>query len=195
MKRANLYKGAYDEKGIIFHRVWAMPSAWTFTIHPIKTLLDDYVGDGKGWVDPFAGMNSPAEITNDHNPERKATYHMEALDFAKQLEGSYAGVLYDPPYSFTQISEHYRIMGIKPERSKTDMRAYEHVKSALCEKVKEGGYVISFGWNTNGFGRARGFEIVEILAVAHGGSKNDTLVTVERKIKSEPSQSPDHITH
>ena len=27
-----------------------------------------------------------------------------------------------------------------------------------------------------------GFEIVGILVVAHGGSKNDTLCTVERKI-------------
>lgn len=31
-----------------------------------------------------------------------------------------------------------------------------------------------------------GFEIVEIMAVAHGGSKNDTFVTVERKLTPSP---------
>ena len=52
----------------------------------------------------------------------------------------------------------------------------------MSEKIEKGGYAISFGWNTNGFGKARGFKIVEIMAVAHGGSKNDTFVTVEKKL-------------
>ena len=34
---------------------------------------------------------------------------------------------------------------------------------------------------SNAFGKKRGFEIEEILIVAHGGNRNDTLVTVERK--------------
>jgi hypothetical protein len=47
--------------------------------------------------------------------------------------------------------------------------------------LKVGGIVLSFGWNTNGIGLARGFNIEEILLVAHGGAKNDTICTVERK--------------
>ena len=43
--------------------------------------------------------------------------------------------------------------------------------------------MLSFGWNTNGVGINRGFEMQEILIVAHGGSKNDTLCTAEIKIK------------
>lgn len=31
------------------------------------------------------------------------------------------------------------------------------------------------------WGKKRGFEIIEILIVPHGGSKNDTLCTVEVK--------------
>ncbi len=42
-----------------------MPSMHTFTIKPIRELVGRYVKDGKGWIDPFAGENSPAEITND----------------------------------------------------------------------------------------------------------------------------------
>lgn len=179
---AQLYKGKYEELDIAFSRVWAMPSAWTFTIHPIKVLLDKYVGDGKDWIDPFAGDNSPAEFTNDHNPNRKAKSHLEAITFCEQFVGRYKGVLFDPPYSFTQVKEHYQNLGYKVTKENTSMKFYEGVKSAICEKIIPGGYAISFGWNTNGFGKARGFKIIEIMAVAHGGSKNDTLVTVEVKL-------------
>ena len=46
------------------NRVWAMPNKWTFKIKPIEDLLFRY-NVNSGWVDPFAGMNSPAEFTND----------------------------------------------------------------------------------------------------------------------------------
>ncbi len=61
----------------IINRFWAMPNKWTFQIKPIAELLTRYVGDGKGWIDPFAGMYSPAEITNDLNPEMKALFHKD----------------------------------------------------------------------------------------------------------------------
>ena len=74
---------------------------------------------------------------------------------------------------------------MKATQMQTSMAFYERVKSALCEKIKPGGHAISFGWNTNGFGKGRGFKIVEIMSVAHGGSKNDTLVTVEVKLNPQ----------
>ncbi len=159
-----------------------MPNAWTFEIGPVKQLLERYVGNGSGWIDPFSGKNSPASLTNDMNPAMPSMYHMEALDFAKMMSGKAEGVLFDPPYSFRQISEHYKSIGMKATQMQTTMAFYEKVKSELCEKVKKGGHIISFGWNSNGFGKRRGYEIVEILMIAHGGSKNDTIVTVERKV-------------
>lgn len=39
------------------------------------------------------------------------------------------------------------------------------------------------GGRSSSFGKKRGFELKRILIVAHGGSHNDTLVTVEKKIK------------
>ncbi len=180
-KNAILYKGKFDEEQIVFSRVWYKATAWTFEIHPIKVLLEKYVGDGVGWVDPFAGKNSPAEITNDHNPDRNAKYHLEAIDFCKQLDGNYNGVLFDPPYSFTQVKEHYQVLGLPVTKGSTSMKFYSTIKDEICLKIKDRGLAISFGWNTNGFGKARGFKIVEIMAVAHGGHRNDTLVVVERK--------------
>ena len=195
MKKGTIYKGISETKQIKFSRVWAMPSAWTFTIHPIKVLLDKYVGNGNGWVDPFAGKNSPAQFTNDMNPEMAnfytqkpktypVHYHfiMEAIDFAKQGDKKFDGILFDPPYSFRQISEHYKMLGQKATQMQTSMAFYEKVKSSFADRIKPAGYAISFGWNSNGFGKARGFKIVEIMLVAHGGSKNDTIVTVEKKL-------------
>lgn len=159
-----------------------MPNHETFKIKPIADVLRRY-SVGKAWADPFAGNNSPAQYTNDHNPKTKAKSHMEAVEFAKLFsKGKLNGLVFDPPYSFRQVSEHYKVIGKKATQKDTSMAFYEKVKSAFCEKVKKGGYVICCGWNSNGFGKARGFKIVEILLVAHGGSKNDTIVIVEEKI-------------
>lgn len=43
---------------------------------------------------------------------------------------------------------------------------------------------ISFGWNSQGFGKNLGFKIIEILLVAHGRGHNDTIVTVEERFST-----------
>ena len=161
---------------MIINRVWAMPNKWTFTIKPIAELLARYVGNGKGWVDPFAGENSPAEFTNDINTERLTKYHLDAFEFAKIVEMGIVGVLFDPPYSVHQVVEVYEGFGQRKQSA--------IILDILGNKVINGGLAICCGWNSNGFGKGRGFEIEEILLVAHGGGHNDTIVIVERKIKS-----------
>lgn len=165
-------------------RVWAMPSAWTFTIKPIRELVYRYVGDGMGWVDPFAGKNSPAEITNDINPEMKTNYHLDAKEFSEKLPAGLRGALYDPPYSLRQIMECYKNFGLTIDKKYATTKFYTDIKNILAPKIKYGGYVISCGWNSIGFGKRRGFEIIEILLVSHGRLHNDTIVTVERKVEN-----------
>jgi len=170
------------------NRVWAMPSAKTFSIPPIAFLLKRYVKNNENWVDPFAGWNSPAGITNDHNPKRKAKFCMEAYDFAEMLDGKYEGVLFDPPYSYRQVSEHYKVIGKKATQKDTSTQFYNRVMNPISKKIKIGGIAISFGWNSNAFGKNRGFEIIEILLIAHGGHHNDTIVTVEQKFREPQSE-------
>ncbi len=161
-----------------------MPSEWTFTIQPIKELVFKYVGDGVGWIDPFAGENSPAEITNDLNPERPSKFHLHAKDFSMQLCDKYNGILFDPPYSTRQIKECYD--GFGHDMSFEDTQSFpNNIKNIIAPKIKEGGYAICFGWNSGGFGKNLGFELIEILLVPHGGHHNDTIVTVERKFTIE----------
>ncbi len=158
-----------------------MPSKHTFQIKPIASLLQKYVGDGIGWIDPFAGENSPAEITNDMNPNKPAKFHLHAKEFAAQLSGTYEGCLFDPPYSLRQVKECYDAIGVKLFADDTQ-RFPQNVKEIIAPKIKNGGIVITFGWNSQGFGKNLGFEMLEVLLVPHGRSHNDTIVTVERKI-------------
>lgn len=162
-------------------RIWAMPNKWTFTIKPIKELLKNEMSCENGmiignWCDPFCGKFSPANIRNDINKDIIATYHLDALEFLQTLpDNSMFGVLYDPPYSITQA----RMYGKKEFSS---MKYWADCKNEIARIVKPGGKVICFGWNSMGIGKNRGFEMTRILLVAHGGSKNDTIVTVETKI-------------
>ena len=149
-----------------------MPNKWTFTIKPIKKLLDEVV-DGNNWIDPFAGENGYlyASYTNDIEKEK-----IDALTFLKGFENDFAdGVLYDPPYSITQA----RMYGKKEFAS---MKYWADCKNEIARILKPGGKAICFGWNTMGLGKNRGFEMQRILIVPHVGSKNDTLVTVETKL-------------
>lgn len=163
-------------------RQWAMPSMHTFTISPIRELIKRYCGNGKGWIDPFAGENSPAEITNDLNPDKPTMFHLHALDFAEQLkDGQFYGCLFDPPYSLRQVKECYQSIGCVDFLAQDTKKFPCNIKRAIAPKIKAGGYVICFGWNSIGFGKKLGFDMVEILLVSHGGNHNDTIVTVEQK--------------
>lgn len=92
-------------------------------------------------------------------------------------------VLYDPPYLVRQVSEVYRKLGQSVNMETTQASYWSKQKEQIGRIVKKDGIVISCGWNSGGIGKKYGFEILEILLVPHGGAHNDTIVTVERKIK------------
>lgn len=164
-------------------RVWAMPNKNTFSIKPINELIYRYLSEDKVIVDPFANSNKLATITNDLDPQYDTDYHLDALDFLKQIDDySVDLVLYDPPYSPRQVSESYRLLEMSVNMATTQSSYWSQQKREIARIVKQDGYVISCAWNSGGIGKKHGFEIQEILLVAHGGWHNDTIVTVERKV-------------
>ena len=168
---------------MIINRVWAMPNKQTFTIKPISKLLKEEVGDGL-WCDPFAGESKVAQISNDMNPSMPTTYHLPALDFLKGLDNEiFDGVLYDPPYSPRQVKECYQNIGIDGWDGKWDGRTtfWSETMDECVRILKPNGKLIAFGWTSMGGGKSRGLTMERILLVPHGGRKNDTIVTVERK--------------
>ena len=165
-----------------FERVYSIANKWTFKIKPIKKLLDQEMNGGI-WIDPYAGMNSPATITNDINPKMPTQHHLEADEFVRRfIDSSVDGVLLDPPYSYGQFKECYQEVGSKPPLDIFNTRYEARVKKEISRIVKPNGKVISFGWNSDGIGKHRGFEMYRVLLVYYGGHKYDTIVTVERKI-------------
>lgn len=170
---------------IKFDRVWAMPNSNTFDIKPIKELITEEVTlEDKKWLDPFANKNKIATVTNDLNNKYNTDYHMDAVEFLKMFAAdSVDGVLYDPPYSPRQVSECYDNVGINVTQEMTRASFWSKHKKEISRIVRVGGKVITFGWNSGGIGKKYGFKIKRILLVPHGGWHNNTIVTVETKIK------------
>ena len=165
------------------NRIWAMPNKHTFDIKPIKELIDKYMINGVV-IDPFANKNKIANITNDLDTQFDTDYHLDAIDFLKMFnDNSVDMILYDPPFSPRQVSECYRKLGKTVNMQTTQASYWSKQKKEIARIVKKDGIVITCGWNSGGIGKTNGFEIVEILLVPHGGWHNDTIVTVERKIK------------
>ena len=132
-------------------------------------------------VDPFANKNRIAMHTNDIDPQYGCESQMDALEYLKGWEeGSVDTVLFDPPYSPRQVSECYKALGQTVNMQTTQSSFWGNLKKEIARITKPGGVVITCGWNSGGIGVSHGFEIVEILMVAHGGWHNDTIVTVEK---------------
>lgn len=168
---------------MIIKRIWEMPNSNTFEIKAIRKLIYKYLKPEFYSIDPFANKSRIAKVTNDLNPEMKCDYSMDALDFMKQFaDNSVDFLFYDPPYSLRQVSECYKSVGIEvtTETTQSSWRS-KHIDE-ISRIMKAEGIVMCFGWNSAGVGKVRNFDMIEILMVAHGGSHNDTIVTVERKV-------------
>ena len=63
-----------------------MPNKETFSIRPIRELIDKYREEGMVIVDPFARNSDIGTITNDLDPDTKAMYHKDAGVLDQVLE-------------------------------------------------------------------------------------------------------------
>lgn len=172
---------------MIINRSWAMPNKNTFSIKPINVLIRKYINISNKIVDPFAG-NTPFKgynfYNNDLDCNKDCVFSMDALEYLKGFDNDFADlILFDPPYSPRQVSECYKKLNKTVNMQTTQSSFWSNIKKEISRVIEPGGHVITCGWNSGGVGKTNGFEIVEILLVAHGGWHNDTIVTVERRIK------------
>jgi predicted methyltransferase len=165
------------------NRIWQMPNKNTFSIKPIRTLIDKYNNENLLSIDPFSNTNKLAKITNDIDPQYGTTFNLDALDFLKTFEDNSVDlILYDPPFSPRQVSESYKKMNMSVNMQTTQASFWGNLKKEMGRIVKSGGIVISCGWTSGGVGKSNGFDILEILLVPHGGNHNDTIIVVDKKI-------------
>ena len=178
-------------ESIRFDREWAMPTESTFDIDAIERLIATEIDASPGlWVDPFSGGTRYADVTNDLNPELPSDETMQATEFLDTFdEGAVdGGVLFDPPYSPRQIKECYESVGLETSMESTQATFWTDVKRAIKRVCGADATVVTCGWNSGGVGKNRGFSIRRILLVAHGGWHNDTIVTVEDRIRRSLSE-------
>ena len=171
---------------------WAMPKAETFDIPIIGQFVQRYLQQSEVSVDPFARDKRWATHTNDLNPATAAEHHMDAAEFLKMLHAQGVKpdlIILDPPYGARQIVDCYAAMGLDEAtraavkaRKPTQNVSWHDAKDAAAEMQGAGGIVLTFGWNSNGMSRSRGYAMREIMLVRHGGGRNDTICTAEVKL-------------
>lgn len=116
-----------------------MPNKNTFTIKPIKELVETYMREKEIIVDPFANNCKIGNVTNDLDDEYRTTHNMDAIEFLEMLPNNYAdGVLFDPPYSFRQLSECYKKMGRSVTMETTSMGYWANCKKKYFQNNKGG---------------------------------------------------------
>lgn len=165
-----------------------MPSPETFTILPIWKFIHRYLESEMIVINPFAGNTRIGTYTNDLNPRFDTMSNLDVYDFLKQLieQGIVADlVLFDPPFSPRQIKECYEDIGEKMRQMDAFRTHWKPERHLINELLKVNGVVLSFGWNTVGMGKKRGYEISEILLICHGPGHNDTICMAERKTQTD----------
>lgn len=190
---------------MIITREWAMPNKNTFTIKPIKNFIVDnikeYSKDKNSItiIDPFANNCSIKDvlekelpninivyISNDLDPSMNTDYNMDALDFLKLMNKKNIKadiILHDAPFTARQVSESYKKLGMSVNMETTQSSFWGNLKKEIANISKHNSLVFSFGYNSGGIGKTKGYEILKILLTAHGGAHNDTISVLEIKNK------------
>ena len=162
---------------------WAMPNKNTFSIKPIREMIDKYVKDANVIVDPYSNSSRIGTIRNDIDKQYDTDYHLDATEFLKVLDDECADVvLYDPPYSLHQLKTVYNNIDGSVNTLDENDEYWNAQKKEIARITKKGGYVLTFSWSSYGLGHEYGFETEEILTVAHGSRHRDTIVVACRKV-------------
>jgi len=177
--------------------ITASPFSMPVVQHIIKSTLKKIKGNHNvRIIDPFARYHRQpgcVTISNDLNPEIPADYHLEMNDFGELIaEKIDRGeiepcdlIFHDPPYSLRQLKEHYDDIGHDLKLWQTN-NMWGRGLDALAKCVKLGGYAISAGWHSHGYGKKRGFQKVAVYIIEQVASPDryDLIITVERKVQS-----------
>lgn len=154
---------------------------WTFQVTTIRDIVERHL-EGET-LNLFAGktkLNHSDRITrNDINTDLDTDYHFEAKDALEYFDpNSFDTVILDPPFSIRNSilkydGEHVGRWGL--------------VADAVNELVRPGGIVISFGHNSTGLGKTRGYRKEKLFIFNHKGGHHDTMCLIERQVNNELS--------
>lgn len=153
------------------------PKRYTFEQPELKRWAESWCQGSV--LNLFAGFVKLAvnEFRVDLDPSAPADFHGDAFDFISGYSGAkFDTVVFDPPYNMRKSREKYgaRYFG-----------SLAKIKDSLPSIINVGGRVISFGYDSVGLSRRRGFDKIAICLVCHNGDHNDTICVVETYIQPD----------
>jgi len=100
----------------------------------------------------------------------KPDYLGDAFNFLNESDQKFDTIIFDPPYNLRKAREKYegRTIGSSTK-----------IKNQLKKVLNDEGRIISFGYDSVGMSKKRGFKKIAICLVCHNGDHNDTIAIVE----------------
>jgi len=146
------------------------PRKYTFEQPKLKEWCEKWC---KGEVlNLFAGKTklNVDEFRVDSDKEMNPGFCGDAYEFITTTMMKFDTVVYDPPYNIRKAREKYggRYIGIGTK-----------IKNGLPKILNENARIISFGYDSVGMAKIRGFEKIALCVVCHSGDHNDTICLVE----------------
>ena len=122
----------------------------------------------------FAGKTTllADEFRVDMNKEMKANWYGDAFEFITTTDMKFDTIILDPPYNLRKAREKYK---------GKYMGSYTKIKNEIQRILNDNARILSYGYDSYGMGKKRGFEKIAICLVCHGGDHNDTICIAEEK--------------
>jgi len=116
------------------------------------------------------------EIRVDIDPTMAADFHVDAYSFITQYKSPpFETVLLDPPESYRKTMDTFY--------SKV-MSRFNALKNEIPGVLTKTGLVITIGHQSISMGTSRNFHLERLVIVSHSGAIPDTLISIERRIKT-----------
>lgn len=148
------------------------PKKYTFEQPKLKLWTEDHCSGTV--LNLFAGKTllGVNEFRVDLSIEFNPDIVMDAYDFVTTTKKSFDTVILDPPYNLRKSREKYQGRWIGK---------LTKLKNELPKILNTYGRVISFGYDSVGMSKSRGFKKIAICLVCHNGDHNDTICLVEQQ--------------
>jgi hypothetical protein len=158
----------------------------TFSSSKISQVLEQYIHDSDGVLNPCAGETAlplGTEIRNDIDESVPADHHVDARDIGEKIQQQVDVVTLDPPFSEHQAVHTY---GLDPEQ----WPGYEPVHREVDPLLREDGYLIQAGFSAVPLASSIRSDYTRraIVVCNQLGRQDDWILTVDQKTPSESSQ-------
>ena len=152
------------------------PRKYTFEMPKLKEWTENYC---KGKVlNLFAGKTKlnvdeyRIDLSSEFNPD----YVGDAYEFITTTVLKFDTIIFDPPYNLRKSREKY---------NGNYIGSLTKIKNELIKILNPGGRILSYGYDSVGMSKSRGFKKIAICLVCHSGDHNDTICVVEEKIENK----------